>query len=68
MTSEKEGQENEREEKCAGMGCCPPKMFAEMMANWRHDGKCECGASMQEKCGASMQEMMKGGCWRPKEK
>lgn len=60
MTTEKTGQENEREEKCAVMGCCSPQSFAEMMAR--------CGKEMKGECGAKMQEMMKGGCCPPEEK
>jgi hypothetical protein len=60
MTTEKEGQENEREEKCAGMDCCSPQRFAEMMA--------KCGKEMKGECGAMMQEMMQGGCCPPEEK
>lgn len=54
MTTEKTGQKNEREEKCAAMDCCSPQRFAEMMAKCGDDMKCECGAMMQE--------IMKGKC------
>ena len=60
MTTEKEGQENEREEKCAVMDCCSPQRFAEMMA--------KCGDAMKGDCGAMMQGMIKGGCCQPEEK
>jgi len=57
MTTEKEGQKNEREEKCAGMNCCSPQRFAEMMS--------QCGEKTEGGCAAMMQEMMKGGCCQP---
>jgi hypothetical protein len=60
MTTAKEGQKNEREEKGAVMGCCSPQKFAEMMAR--------CSKEMKGECGAMMQEMMKGGCCPPEEK
>lgn len=60
MTTEKTGQKNEREEKCAAMDCCSPQRFAEMMA--------KCGDDMKRKCCAMMQEMMKGECCQPEQK
>jgi len=60
MTTEKTGQENEREEKRAILDCCSPQKFAEMMAR--------CGKEMKGGCAAAMQEMMKGGCCQSEEK
>lgn len=60
MTTEKAGQENEREEKSEVTDCCSPQKFAEMMAR--------CGKEIKGGCGTIMQEMMKGGCCRPEEK
>jgi len=60
MTTEKEGQKNEREEKSAVMDCCSLQRFAEMMA--------KCGEGRKGGYGAMMQEMMKGGCCPPEEK
>jgi hypothetical protein len=58
MTTEKTDQTKETEEKGAGMGCCSPQAFSEMMA--------KCGP--KSKCSVIVQEMMKGGCCQPEEK
>ncbi len=60
MTTEKIGQKNEDEEKCAAMDCCSPNKFAGMMAR--------CGEDMKHECGTMMQEMMKGGCCQSEQK
>jgi hypothetical protein len=58
MTTEKAGQKNEREEKCAAMGCCSPQCFVKMMD--------KCGDGMKRECGVMMKEM--GKCCPKEEK
>ena len=61
MTTEKDTEQSKGvEEKFAGMGCCPPENFAEMMTKCCEGTDCDCPTMMQQ--------MMKSGCCQPESK